>query len=286
MAVDRTESEASARALRLRNVSVSSRADTASSAVDQARSGPVDRVAAHDRRDVLGRLQRAVVDQLDEVVGADGRVGAEEQRDVDDAGVERLVGQATAGVERHDLRELDAVHLAQAVEAERAGRALGRPTEGQLPRDGAEVTHPREPETLGDLAADDEGVGVLRRGGRERLGHGPPQRVHQSGVGHRGIGLGMRAAHAQELHRRAGVLGHDVDESLAQGRGHQLARSEPECPPDPQAGALQGLGVDLSEEPTLGEVERRHRDRLPARGPCPRASDSRERPRAPRRAKE
>ena len=32
---------------------------------------PVDRVAAHDRRDVLGRLQRAVVDQLDEVVGAD-----------------------------------------------------------------------------------------------------------------------------------------------------------------------------------------------------------------------
>ena len=75
MAVDRTESEASARALRLRNTSVVEPCGHRVERRDQARSGPVDRVAAHDRRDVLGRLQRGLSTELDEVVGADGRVG-------------------------------------------------------------------------------------------------------------------------------------------------------------------------------------------------------------------
>ena len=66
---------------------------------DQARPVPIGGGPAHDRGDVLGRLQRAVVDQLDQVAGADRGIGAEEQRDVDDAGVEGLVGQRTAGVE-------------------------------------------------------------------------------------------------------------------------------------------------------------------------------------------
>ena len=40
----------------------------------------VDDLVAHERGDVLGRLQPAVVRQLDQVVGGDGGVGGEQQR--------------------------------------------------------------------------------------------------------------------------------------------------------------------------------------------------------------
>ena len=89
----------------------------------------IDDLGAHQRRDVLGRLQPAVVGQLDEVELGDRRVGREQQGDVDVALPERLVGQRAAGVERDELVEPEPVHVGQPGQAEAAGRALRRAAE-------------------------------------------------------------------------------------------------------------------------------------------------------------
>ena len=75
-------------------------------------------------------------------------------------------------------------------------------------------------------------------------------------MGGRDVGLGMRPADAQELHRGPRVLRDHVDESLAQGGRHQLARPEPERPPHGEPGPVERLAVDLGEQPALREVER------------------------------
>ena len=72
--------------------------------VDQRLSPPVDDLHPHERCDVLRRLQPAVVGQLDDVGGADQRIGREQQGDVDGAAEERLAGQRAPGVERRRTR--------------------------------------------------------------------------------------------------------------------------------------------------------------------------------------
>jgi len=49
----------------------------------QARSVPRDDTPAHQGRDVLGRLQAAIVGQHHQVLRRDARIGAEQERDVD-----------------------------------------------------------------------------------------------------------------------------------------------------------------------------------------------------------
>ena len=248
---------------------MSNRADTASSVVDQTRAEPVDRGPADDRRDVLGRLQRAVVGQLDQVAGADRRVGAEEQRDVDDAGVERLVGERATGVEGHDLGELDAVDLAQAVEAQRPGRALGRSTEGQLPRDApagrSAASSPRRSATARRTTkAFASCAGARARGHWATF---PASASDQRGVGGRDIGLGTarrRGSGTAPRCRRTPAPRRRVPRRSA---GATSSRG-----PSPNArwtgrpARSSACGVDLGEQPALGEVERGDRDRGVVRG--------------------
>ena len=63
-----------------------SRGETAS--MRSTRSGPeaLDDLGAHERRDVLGRLQTAIVRELDQVPADEGRIGGEQQGDVDVTG--------------------------------------------------------------------------------------------------------------------------------------------------------------------------------------------------------
>jgi hypothetical protein len=72
---------------------------------------------------------------------------------------------------------------------------------------------------------------------------------------------------SDRVERRPGVLGHDVDQALAQRRQHQLARTEAELALDLHALVLERLRVDLGDQLALGEVERRHHDA----GPCDRS---------------
>ena len=155
--------------------------------------------------------------------------------------VERLMGQRPAGVEGDDLLELDAVDLAQPLQAQRPGRAFGRPAEGQLARHLTQVAQAGEPEPLRDLPTDDEGVGVLGGRGREGTGDGSLERPDEGGMGGRDVRLGMCPADAQELHRGPRVLGNHVDESLAQRGRDQFAWPEAECALHGEPGPVERL---------------------------------------------
>ena len=183
------------------------------------------------------------------------------KRDVDDAGVERLVGQRTAGVERRRPPRT----RCRRPRAGRRGRADGsrtrvarRRSAGATPHGGRSVrvspsrsaTSRRTTKALASCA----GAGARARATV------PSQRLDECGVGRRDVGLGMRPADAQELHRGPGVLRARRRRALAQRGRDELARPEVERPPHAEPGALQRLAVDLGEQLALGEVERCHRD--------------------------
>ena len=66
----------------------------------------IDDFGAHQRRDALGRLQAAVVVELDQTVVGDRRVGGEEQRDVDESLCERVRVSGPPASSSDDLAEL------------------------------------------------------------------------------------------------------------------------------------------------------------------------------------
>ncbi len=69
-------------------------------------------------------------------------------------------------------------------------------------------------------------------------------------------------AEAQELQRRARVLGNELDQARRQRRLHQLARPETVLEPHVEPAGLERLTVDLGEQLALREVEGRDGDRL------------------------
>ena len=92
-------------------------------------SPPIDQLGADQRRDVLGRLQPAIVGELDEVRVVEDRIGGEQQPDVDVALAQRLHRERPAGVEAEEAVEGQPVHVGEADEAQRTSRAFGRTTE-------------------------------------------------------------------------------------------------------------------------------------------------------------
>ena len=83
-------------AFRVRNASVVSRSRDGVDSSGERRAGAGrPHCRADERRHVLGRLQRAVVGECDEVRARERRVGGEEQRDVDHAVGERRVRERT-----------------------------------------------------------------------------------------------------------------------------------------------------------------------------------------------
>src|SRR5260221_3698517 len=91
-----------------------------------------EEVVADDRRDVVGELQVLVVLEEDEALRDDGRVAREEQPEVDLLPVERRDRERTAGVERLEVLELDAVGALEADLAEVPRRAFGGAAQDQL----------------------------------------------------------------------------------------------------------------------------------------------------------
>ena len=83
------------------------------------------------RDEVVGDLEVLVVLQLDEVIGLNRRVRAEQQPDLHLAIGERRDGDRTADVERHELGELQSVGLLETDQAEGTLRALRRAAESQ-----------------------------------------------------------------------------------------------------------------------------------------------------------
>ena len=67
--------------------------------IDEVRSPSINDLRAHQRCDVLGGLESFVVFELDEAFAVDGRIGGEQQCDVDCALAECLTRQRAAGVE-------------------------------------------------------------------------------------------------------------------------------------------------------------------------------------------
>ena len=145
----------------------------------------------------------------------------------------------------------------QARDAELVLGAVGRPTEGQV---GGEVADVLEPQLLGRLGRDDERVRVDggRRGERDetlRFELGLQQ----------GDGLGRRrgrlpGAAVQELQRRRRVLGGEVDVARLERAEDDVAEPAERLLRDRISGRFQGLSVDLAEDRALAEVLRTDRD--------------------------
>ena len=104
-----------------RTVVVVRRADTLSTTPTSPSPHRATSSDADERRDVLGRLQPAVVGQFDEVHRRDRRVGGEHQGDVDGAMLQGLACEHIPGVERHELSEAQAVDVRQAERGSAAG---------------------------------------------------------------------------------------------------------------------------------------------------------------------
>jgi hypothetical protein len=83
----------------------------------------------HHWRDVLGRLQGAVIGQYHQMPCRDVRIGSEEQRDSDVPGTQCLERQRAAGVEGDERLEVETVGPPQALQAIGALRAFWRTAE-------------------------------------------------------------------------------------------------------------------------------------------------------------
>ena len=226
----------------------------------QARAEAGDRLAAHHGRDVLGRLQGAVIGQHHQMPCRDVRVGREEQRDRDVPGTQGLERQRPPGVEGDERLEAQAVGSLQAAQAIGALGALRRPAEHQPRRHRGEV--PDRPQAVARRRRrrHHDGVGVLR-GGRAGGQQAPAgQRAGQSPVG--GLDVGCRRAmpEADELQRRPGVLRNNLQQAVHQGRLDQLAGAQIRHDPDREAARRERLPVDLGEQDALGKIERPDRD--------------------------
>ncbi len=129
--------------------------------IDDGSSPTLDDLRPDQRGHVLGGLELTIIGEHDVVV--EGRVGGEQQRHVDGAVAQGLVGRRSSDVERYEVGERRPVPSAQPDLAQRTSRALGRTAERELTGDGGQVAQLVEPVGRGRLRRDDEGVGVLRR---------------------------------------------------------------------------------------------------------------------------
>ena len=194
------------------------------------------------------------------MVGGDGRVRGEQQRDVDVAPPKGLERQRTSGVERHELPEGQAVDLGESLQAQRALTTLGRAAERELRRDVRQVADRAQRVAGRGGLAHHDGVGVLGRSGGERHGAAGGQCLDQCLVSDLDARAGVAGSQGQEGEGRPGIFGHHIDQAFGEGGHDELPGPRVRHEPHGVALGFQGLPVDLGEDLALHEVERRHRD--------------------------
>ena len=208
-------------------------------------------------RDVLRRLERTIVAEVDQPARSERRVAREEQADVDRPVVQRLHRERAPGVERDELLEVQAVDVLQPLEAQRAVLALGRPPERQPRRVRTEVAQRSHVQSVRDRRRDGERVRVLGGCSAQRRETARRQRDGQAFMGGGGVAGGRPTEEAKEAAR---VFGHQLHQSPLQGGDQQLARTHVELAIHLDPAALEDLRVDLGQHLALGEVERSDRD--------------------------
>ena len=125
-----------------------------------------------------------------------------------------------------------------------------------------QVADGSQPEAVGSRPRHHERVDVLGGGRREHAD--PPAVDGASELIVRGVGVRGRRlpAQAEERRRRAGILGHELDQTAFERRRDELARPEHEGAHDGVPGGFQRLAVDLGQHDALVEVERPDGDRV------------------------
>ena len=261
VAVERTDPESCTRGVELaERLGVQPRRDRVQG-LDQARPEPIGGLPAHDRGDVLRRLERAVVDQLDQGVGADPRVRAEEQRDVDDAGRRAPGGSAARRRRGRRPPRTRCRTPCAAPPGTAAGsriRAARRRSTRATPRAGrsARVSPSRSATSRRTTKALVSWAGAAARA----------RATVPSSARTRAAWVAVTSASgcARPMLRNCTAVpaySGTTSTSPSRQRGRdQLARPEAECPPHGEPGPVERLAVDLGEQAALGEVERRDRD--------------------------
>ena len=246
------------RSLSWRSTAVVSRAEVCVDAGDEVVAPARHDVVVDEWRDVLGRLQvRSSVSSTSPAPVERG-IGREQQRHVDAAAVEGLVGERPTGVEGDDVAEGDAVHAPRGPRGTAGGwrTRAGRRRRASRRRV-ARSLNVAQPVALGRGSVDDEGVGVLGRRRRERPHREAGDRSPQGRVRRRRLRL--RRARA----RRSGTAapcrrtrarsrpGPPTSAGTTNSRGPRSKERSTGI-----AAGLEGLAVDLGQQLALGEVER------------------------------
>src|SRR5206468_6546815 len=216
-----------------------------------ARLGEV--VVAPHRRDAVRQLELLVVFEEHEASHGDRRVAGEEQPDVDLSADERLHRERTAGVERLEVLEGDAVLALETERAELAVRALRRATEDELVPDRRKVGELRELELVRGRFGHDKTV--LVDGGRVvENGDGPRrQGLLQCREGQLRIGRAGRRL-IDEREERGEIVRLQVDLPALERGEDDLAGAEVELARDRVPVGLEDLAVELAERALLAAV--------------------------------
>src|SRR5215207_3643185 len=232
----------------------------------QRRPVGVQDLPAQHRDHIVGRLQAAVVGQLDQVEPGPEQagVGGVDHADVDLA---RLQGRCRHVPRRHRLEagEMEVVDVLEALEAEGPLGALGRPADDHLAGHRGQVAELLQAAGAGQVAGDGEAVAVLGRGVGQHADPAGGEGLLEPGVGQAGVGGGHPVAVVEEIERRPQVLGDHVDLALLEGGGDHLAGAQLDDLLDREAVLAQGQAVQLGQGLALGEVEGGQLDGGPAR---------------------
>ena len=121
----------------------------------------LEHLGAEHWRDALGGLEIPIVLEQHEPVRVDRPVAGEEERHVDVARAKGRDRERPAPIERDERREADPVGGFEPEEAERPGRALGRPAERELGGVGLEVAERMQVELRRGPSGHREAVLVL-----------------------------------------------------------------------------------------------------------------------------
>ena len=243
-------------AFRTRSFSVVSRLRHPIDPVRQLRPPALDDLAVHDRRHVLGGLQRLVVGQRDQPAVREQRVRGEQQPDVDLTLLDRLAGDRAAGVERDEALEV-AGRRSGARPCRHSGR-VGH--SGGPPNVSRSATRFRslmvlQPVLRRGLRRDDDGVRV-RAGEGSRATMFEPTSVFSSAACDVAMSAdGSERPTLRNPERGAGVLGHELHEAAGERRIDELPRSECTRGANVIPSVLQGRGVDVRQQHALREVE-------------------------------
>jgi len=226
---------------------------------NEARAVTLARAPGDNRYDVLHGLQLPVIPETHHVRNAGCAVGREQHSDVDNSLRQcreylRLALQWDKALYAHS------VDIAQTDEAIRPLRAFSWTADDDAMREIAEVAHRVERAPLRDGVRHHERVLILRLRRRQDVEMPWAERDRET-CSHRGdvvaVDLGVGRSRFQ---CRAEILGHDVDQALAERGLHELTRTYAQLETDRNIDRAEGVGIDASDDDALDEIERADND--------------------------